>query len=173
MQKEGSQRGGACSRLSCYVFLCWHRPNGKCGTTWHRLTDIDNVPHAGTAHKLLTQVARRTKGRTGTKQETDKVPEEEFGKGFQQCDRPPENNFKHHSFPLPTYHLQVIQGNLKKALAMTDKPMKVNSECQQYRKSRTGELQIFLHLDERLFRHWQSGRLCWPASGWRSRWWER
>ena len=31
-----------------------------------------------------------------------------------------------------------IQGNLKKALAMTDKPMKVNSECQQYRKSRTG-----------------------------------
>ena len=60
---------------------------------------------------------------------------------------------KTHSFPLPTYHLQVIQGNLKKALAMTDKPMKVNSECQQYRKSRTGELQIFLHLDERLFRH--------------------
>ena len=38
----------------------------------------------------------------------------------------------------------LIQGNLKKALAMTDKPMKVNSECQQYRKSRTGQLQIVL-----------------------------
>ena len=29
---------------------------------------------------------------------------------------------------------------------MTDKPMKVNSECQQYRKSRTGEFQIFFHI---------------------------
>ena len=30
----------------------------------------------------MTQVARRAKGGAGTKQETDKVPEEEFGKGF-------------------------------------------------------------------------------------------
>ena len=37
---------------------------------------------AGAKDKSLTQVARRTKRGTGTKQETDKVPEEEFGKGF-------------------------------------------------------------------------------------------
>ena len=85
-----------------FVFVCGWK-------VWHNLfslhllthTYIDNVLHVGTAHKLLTQVARRTKGRTGTKQETDKVLEEEFGKGFKQSDRPPENCFKHHSFPLP------------------------------------------------------------------------
>ena len=56
---------------------------------------------------------------------------------------------------------------------MTDKPMKVNSECQQYRKSRIGKHQInLLHLDERIYRNWQSGGLCWPAPGGGSGWWE-
>ena len=94
----------------------------------------------------MTQVARRAKGGAGTKQETDKVPEEEFGKGFDDVLDLKKNTF------ISTTNLGVlyillpalIQGNLKKALAMTDKPMKVNSECQQYRKSRTGELQIVL-----------------------------
>ena len=90
-------------------------------------------------------MARRAKGGTGTKQETDKVPEEEFGKGFNDVLKTPRKTLLSVQFtfaylPLPT----LIQGNLKKALAMTDKPMKVNSECQQYRKSRTGGLKIYL-----------------------------
>ena len=90
----------------------------------------------GPAQKLLIQVARGTKGGAGAKQKTDKVPEKELGE---------KKQFQHFKFSVqnPTLPLATfLQGNLKKALAMTDKPMKVNSECQQYRKSRTGELQI-------------------------------
>ena len=79
-------------------------------------------------------MARGTKGGAGTKQKTDKVPEKELGE---------KKQLQHFKFSVQTTKSATfLQGNLKKALAMTDKPMKVNSECQQYRKSRTGELQI-------------------------------
>ena len=53
-------------------------------------------------------------------------------------------SFSNHSMKHPALIIFLLKGNLKKALAMTDKPMKVNSECQQYRKSRTGGLKIYL-----------------------------
>ena len=98
--------------------------------------------------KLLPQVARRTKGRTGTKQETDKVPEEEFGKaGFQQCAKSQEHNFKHHSIPLysgqfekgPGYDRQANEGQFRVSAIQKVK----NRYCSRF----------FSHLDERISRH--------------------
>ena len=58
-------------------------------------------------------------------------------------------SFSNHSTKYPALKIFLLQGNLKKALAMTDKPMKVNSECQQFRKSRTGQLPVTLVVLER------------------------
>ena len=88
-------------------------------------------------------MARGTKGGAGAKQKTDKVPEKELGE---------KKQLQHFKFSVQTTKSATfLQGNLKKALAMTDKPMKVNSECQQYRKSRIGELWVFVrcHMDGR------------------------
>ena len=96
----------------------------------------------------MIQVARGTKGGAGAKQKTDKVPEKELGE---------KKQLQHFKFSVQTTKSATfLQGNLKKALAMTDKPMKVNSECQQYRKSRIGEHQVFfivLWMEERMFRN--------------------
>ena len=58
-------------------------------------------------------------------------------------------NFSNHSMKHPALIIFLLKGNLKKALAMTDKPMKVNSECQQFRKSRTGQFAVTTVLSER------------------------
>ena len=63
-------------------------------------------------------------------------------------------SFSNHSMKSPALKIFSLQGNLKKALAMTDKPMKVNSECQQFRKSRTGQFPVTTVLSER---HWSCG----------------
>ena len=63
-------------------------------------------------------------------------------------------SFSNHSMKNPALKIFLLQGNLKKALAMTDKPMKVNSECQQFRKSRTGQFPVTTVLSER---HWSCG----------------
>ena len=95
----------------------------------------------GPAQKLLIQVARGTKGGAGAKQKTDKVPEKELG---EKNNSNISTSLCKQCIAMFTKHATFIQGNLKKALAMTDKPMKVNSECQQYRKSRIGELYLAL-----------------------------
>ena len=63
-------------------------------------------------------------------------------------------SFSNHSMKHPALIIFLLKGNLKKALAMTDKPMKVNSECQQFRKSRTGQFAVTTVLSER---HWSCG----------------
>ena len=102
---------------------------------------------------FFIQVARRTKGGAGAKQKTDKVPEKELG---EKNNSNISTSLCKQCIAMFAKHATFIQGNLKKALAMTDKPMKVNSECQQYRKSRIGELQVFyivLWMEERMFRN--------------------